>query len=260
MDLERGSAMAWWLDLVDLVLPVDCAGCGAPRQALCDPCERELREASGLCRVWPRPCPPGLPRVYAAAEYADVVRAALLAHKERGALRLATPLGAGLAAAVTAVLRGPGALGAGLSRSSAGGTMGRAEEGGAVWLTPVPSARRAVASRGHDPTLRLARTAAARLRGVGVDVRVLPALRQARGMADQAGLSAEQRSRNVSGAFDVPAHAHELLGRARVVLVDDLMTTGASLAEAARALGVAGGRIVGAAVVAAPAGAARRVC
>lgn len=250
--------MSWWSDLVDLVLPVDCAGCGAPREALCAACARELRGGRGACRVWPSPCPPRLPAVYAAGEYADVVRAALLAHKERGALRLAAPLGAALAAGVRAALaaeRGsghPGTDGAHRTERAVSTLVG---SDWPVSLVPVPSARRAVAARGHHPTLRLARAAARELRGVGCDVRLLPVLRQVRRMTDQAGLTSEQRQWNVAGAFAVPGQARELLSGRRVVLADDLLTTGASLAEAARAVRAAGGRVVGAAVVAAPLGA-----
>ncbi|MEU7199977.1 phosphoribosyltransferase family protein [Streptomyces sp. NPDC045470] len=119
-------------------------------------------------------------------------------------------------------------------------------------LIPVPSARRAVAGRGHDPVRRIALAAARDLRREGVPVRVLSALRQRRTVADQAGLSARQRLANVSGALTVVPGAVRLLAEAPVVLVDDLMTTGASLAEAARAVRAAGGRVVGAGVVAAP--------
>ncbi|MBU7598663.1 ComF family protein [Streptomyces sp. P38-E01] len=266
--------MAWWEHLVDLVLPVDCAGCGAPRQAWCADCARELTDAGVLGRVRPSPCPPGLPAVYACAEYADAVRAALLAHKERGVLRLAGPLGEALAGAVRVALRAE-RLGTGASaepphreidraprgpaRGAAGrenGVRGAAAGSGerTVLLVPVPSSRRSVAARGHHPTLRLARAAAARLRAENTDTELLPALGLARRTTDQAGLTAEQRAANVRGAFAVRAGAESLLRGRRVVLGDDLLTTGASLAEAARAVRAAGGTVVGAAVVAAPRG------
>ncbi|KUJ39901.1 phosphoribosyltransferase, partial [Streptomyces rimosus subsp. rimosus] len=119
-------------------------------------------------------------------------------------------------------------------------------------LIPIPSAPRAVAGRGHDPVRRMALAAARDLRREGVPVRVLNVLKQRRTVVDQAGLSARQRLANVSGALIVVTGAGRLLAAAPVVLVDDLMTTGASLAEAARAVRAAGGRVVGAGVVAAP--------
>ncbi|MFJ8694098.1 ComF family protein, partial [Streptomyces roseolilacinus] len=107
-------------------------------------------------------------------------------------------------------------------------------------LVPVPSARRAVRARGHDAVRRVATAAARELRRTGVAARVTPVLRQRRAVADQAGLDARQRRENLSGALEVVPGGARLLEGARVVLVDDLMTTGASLAEAARALYAAG--------------------
>ncbi|MGC0211280.1 ComF family protein [Streptomyces levis] len=111
----------WWQDLTDLVLPGECGGCGAPRTVLCARCRAVLGGAA-VRRVRPVPEPPGLPVVHAAAAYADEVRATLLAHKERGALALAGPLGAALAQAVRAGLReGPSRPGAGaVARAAAG--------------------------------------------------------------------------------------------------------------------------------------------
>ncbi|MGY5133727.1 ComF family protein [Streptomyces nigrescens] len=220
-----------WRELAGLVLPVDCAGCGRPRTELCAECRRVLaRDGRGARRVRPWPEPGGLPRVWAGAPYADEVRAVLLAHKERGALRLAGPLGAVLAGAVRGLRPG----------------------GGQLLLVPVPSARRSVAGRGHDPVRRIALAAAGELRRTGTGARVLTVLRQRRVVADQAGLSARQRLANVTGALGVRAGAGRLLTGRAAVLVDDLVTTGATLAEAARAVTAAGGRVAGAAVVAAP--------
>jgi predicted amidophosphoribosyltransferase len=159
--------------------------------------------------------------VHAAAPYEDEVRAVLLAHKERGVLMLAGPLGVTLAGTVRAGL-GPG----GASGSEA-----------PVLLVPVPSARWAVRARGHDPARRIALAAASELRRTGMPARVLAVLRQRRAVADQSGLNSRQRLDNLAGALEVAAGGARLLaGAGRVVLVDDLMTTGASLTEAARAL------------------------
>ncbi|MEU9704585.1 ComF family protein [Streptomyces sp. NPDC047981] len=208
----------WWREIAGLVLPVVCGGCGRPRTELCPPCGEEL-SGSGPRRVRPSPEPAGLPVVHAAAPYADAVRSVLLAHKERGALWLAEPLGDALAGAVEAAAGrcdGPGA--------------------GPLLLVPVPSSRRSVRARGHDPTRRVALAAAGRLRRRGRAARVIPVLRQRHGVADQSGLGAAGRFANLAGALEVVAGGGRLMERGRVVLVDDLMTTGASLAEAARAL------------------------
>ena len=108
---------------------------------------------------------------------------------------------------------------------------------GAVLLVPVPSSRRAVRARGHDPARRIALAAAGELRRTGTPARVLAVLRQRRAVADQSGLNSRQRLDNLAGALEVAAGGERLLaGGGRIVLVDDLMTTGASLTEAARAV------------------------
>ncbi|MFD4035431.1 ComF family protein [Streptomyces sp. NPDC058637] len=216
----------WWREISGLVLPVACGGCGSPRTELCEECGAALAEVPR--RVRPAPEPAGLPVVHAAAPYENAVRAMLLAHKERGALGLAGALGGALASAVRA---------------------GAGQEGGAapLLLVPVPSARRATAARGHDPARRIALAAAAELRRGGTPARVLPVLRQRRAVADQAGLGARERQANLAGALTVAAGCPRLLDGGGVVLVDDLLTTGASLAEAARAVGAAGHAGTGAA-------------
>ncbi len=163
------------------------------------------------------------------------MRAALLAHKERGALALARPLGQALAGAVRAGLRAAGSA-TGRAAPGAEPPGGRGPRDGPVLLVPVPSARRAVRARGHDPARRIAYAAAGELRRSGVPARVLPALRQRRAVADQSGLGSRQRMANLAGALTAAPGCGRLLAGGRVVLVDDLMTTGASLAEAARAV------------------------
>ncbi|MFC9288282.1 ComF family protein [Streptomyces sp. NPDC057052] len=218
------SVRRWWQDLSGLILPAECGGCGTARTVLCHRCRAALHGTVPR-RVRPDPEPPGLPAVHAAARYADEVRAVLLAHKERGALALTRPLGTALAGAVRAGL------------GEAGEGEGAPPPSRAVLLVPVPSARRATRSRGHDPARRIALAAAAELRATGVPVRVAAVLRQRRVVADQTGLNSRQRSDNLRGALAVAAGGARLLCDAdAVVLVDDLVTTGASLAEAARAV------------------------
>ncbi|MGW7104176.1 ComF family protein [Streptomyces sp. NPDC054838] len=224
-----------WQELAGLVLPADCAGCGAPGAVLCARCRAALG-GGGAGRARPTAAPAALPVVHAGAAYGDAVRAVVLAHKERGALPLAGPLGAVLAAAVLS-----------------GGWGGAGGEGELV-LVPVPSARRRTRARGHDPARRIALACSARLRRAGVPARVAPVLRLRRRVADQAGLGARERWQNLAGALEARPAGVRPAGGARIVVVDDVMTTGATLAEAARALRAGGLRVAGAAVVAAPAG------
>lgn len=276
----------WWRELAGLVLPVDCAGCGRPRTELCERCRGLLGGAATVRRVRPSPEPRGLPAVFAVGRYGDEVRAVVLAHKERGALGLAGPLGSALAAAALRAASTAGALpptaagpppvpAAGGARRPGAALPGAADpsaphrppgrptrvrgsaapgvgHGGVLLLVPVPSSRRAVAQRGHDATARMARAAARELRRRGVRARVAAVLRQRRPVADQSGLAGAARRANLSGALEVARSAVPLLAAGPVVVVDDLVTTGASLAAAAGAVRAAGGWVCGAAVVAAP--------
>jgi predicted amidophosphoribosyltransferase len=181
------------------------------------------RPGPGLCR-W---CvPPEGPfdatpvlgvRVTAAATYDAAVRSALLAYKERGRRDLAGPLAALLAGAVVRH---------GTSRAV---------------LVPVPSSAAAARSRGGDHVLRLARRVSRR---TGTDVEA--ALFLNRQVRDSAGLDPAERASNLDAAMTASAG-----GGRRALVVDDIVTTGATLHEAGRALREAGWAVCGAAVVAA---------
>jgi predicted amidophosphoribosyltransferase len=204
--------------LLDLVLPRSCAGCGAAGTALCRAC-LQLLDGPALGLVTPTPCPPGLPLLSAFVAYEGPPQQLLLAHKEHGQLGLTGPLGGCLATAIQVLGSGP------------------------VVLCPVPSSRRAVRQRGHDHALRLASAAAARLQGGVVARRMLT---QVRALADQSGLTTTQRAANLAGALTCRPGP-----RSTVIVIDDVVTTGATLVEAARALSAGGHLVVGAAVVAA---------
>lgn len=169
--------------------------------------------------------------VRAAGEYADALRALVLAHKEHRRLALAGPLGDVLAGAVGSLLRDLG--------------VPPAQR---VAVVPVPSSRTVVAARGHDPVLRMGRRAASTLRAHGVRARVVPLLRQTSRPRDQAGLTAAERQANLAGRFGA---RRSRAADAVVVVVDDVMTTGATLREAQRALEEGGHVVLGAATVAA---------
>jgi predicted amidophosphoribosyltransferase len=155
--------------------------------------------------------------VMAGAEYADGLRAALLRYKERGRRDLAGQLSGLLVQAVRALTPGRDAT-----------------------LVPIPSSAIAARRRGGDHVSRLARRAGRRLR-----VPVSHVLGLTRVVADQAGLSATERRGNLAGALRCcgpPAGP--------AVIVDDILTTGATVVEAIRALRVVQWPVVGVAVVA----------
>ncbi|MGI3783054.1 MAG: ComF family protein [Janthinobacterium lividum] len=234
----------WRAAAGDLLLGSSCHGCGAPAWTLCDGCRDDLA-ASPARPTRPEPCPPGFPRTWTAGSYDALARGMVSAHKERSALGLTRVLGERLALAVLALLAESD--GAGDDRLGAGG--------GTLVLVPVPSARRAVRARGFDAGLALARAAAARLPGA----RAGPLLTSTRRVADQSGLGAAERQVNLAGAFRLRApgrwstrpRSGASWPGVTVVVVDDVVTSGASLAEAVRALRAGGVPVLGAATVAA---------
>jgi predicted amidophosphoribosyltransferase len=152
----------------------------------------------------------------------------ILGHKEHHLLGLARPLGELLALAVSAALddlvpdRGTGGL----------------------LLVPVPSRPRSVRQRGHDPTTSLVGGAAWYLSRLGTAAECVPLLRTRPGLVDQAGLDAAARSLNLAGSFRTHTPALRRLARTagpvHVVVCDDVLTTGATAAEAQRALRAVG--------------------
>jgi len=221
---------------VDLLLGGRCVACGDGGALLCPRCL--ARVVVDPAPRAPTPCPPGLAPTWSATAYAGPVRAAVVGHKEHGLRGLRPWLGDLLAAAVDGALTGVTPL-----------------SGGVVLLVPVPSRRASVRSRGHDPTLDLVRAAAARLDTRGRPVRVARLLRGRPGVVDQAGLDAAARRANLAGSM--AGRAGEVRRWARrgapveVVVCDDVLTTGSTLAEAQRALAALGVPVRGHATIAA---------
>ncbi|MGY1807311.1 ComF family protein [Blastococcus sp. SYSU D00669] len=219
--------------LADLVLPRTCAGCGLPGVVLCRRCGR-LFAVPHLAA--PRRFPTGFPPTVAAGAYEGPVRAAVLAFKERGRAELGAALGTALALAVAAVVSG---------------VPGRAA--GPVLLVPVPPSAAALRTRGRDHVRELTRRAEAELRAAGVPAAQARLLRRRGPVRDSAGLSAVQRRANLAGSFLLAGAAPT---GALVVLVDDVVTSGATLTEAAAVLGrartVSATPVLGAAVAATP--------
>lgn len=251
--------MTWQLrDVVaDLVIGSSCLGCQRPGRVLCAPCRAELlgqsasarsdrwaqpthpvHRAPGAHLVWPTPTPPGLVPPWASGDYAGLRKGLVVGHKEHQMHALRAPLGALLARSVAAAV--------------ASGTTSPTTP---VVLVPVPSRPSTVRARGYDATYALAREAAAVVRSDGLDVTVLRLLSSRGPVADQAGLGIEDRYANLRdsmrcrrGPIAAARRRHLLV---RIVICDDVLTTGATAREAQRALTDAGLGVVAIAVVAA---------
>lgn len=205
---------------LSFAFPVWCAGCDEPDTSLCFACRRALEPALRL-----RQLDSGI-TVVSALAFDDVPARVIRALKEGGRTGLARPLGLALRVALDEALGG---------RHVADGVL----------VVPIPSARAAFRRRGYTPIELLLRHAG-----------VIPArlLGTQRAVADQRTLGRAQRLLNVSGSMRLRGlssrNSCRISGR-RVVLVDDVVTTGATLSEAARTLSAAGADVVGAATVAA---------
>ncbi|CAM3336468.1 ComF family protein [Stackebrandtia soli] len=204
-----------WIDrLRELVLPIDCAGCAAPAAGqLCPRCHAELVSTRSV-RLSCRDGPDRL----GAGWYEGPLRRALVAYKERGRRALAMPL-ARLLSPVLTVLDGD------------------------VVCVPIPATAAARRRRGFDHVGRLASA----LASIDARMHVAPVLR-ARRRPDSVGLSATERVRAAESSFRVaPGAASRLRSflerRAlSLVVLDDIVTTGATAAAATRVLLSAGVR------------------
>ena len=217
----------------DLLLGARCAGCGRPWWGACPRC-RALVTGRRPYPTRPRPTPAGFPPTVTAGPYDEVARGLITAHKEEQALQLTRLLGELLAGSI-----GELAAAAGLPASAP------------LLLVPVPSSAAALRCRGFDATGALARGALHRLRTSYPNAGVVAALAQRRGRRDQAELDAAGRRANLHGGLRSTRRPGRSVAGAYVIVVDDLVTTGASLTEAARVLRSQTRGLLGAATVAA---------
>jgi ComF family protein len=211
---------------LDLALPASCAGCRREGSALCRECEPaldvRLDAAPGVPIGLPADLPAPLLQLEWCAPFTGVTRRALHALKYDGERRLAPPLGAAIARR--------------WSRAGAGGEA----------LVPVPASPDRVRDRGYDQAVLLANEAGRRLR-----LPVHPALERTRATTAQFDLDRAARAANLGGgAFRVVERRREDVAGRWVVLVDDVATTGATLAACAFALLDAGAAAVSAVTVA----------
>jgi predicted amidophosphoribosyltransferase len=198
-------------DALALVLPVGCAGCDQPDVDLCDDCSAALLPTPRRREIAGIGAGERLV-VWSALDFDGIPGRVIRALKEDGRTGLARALAPALASAFAA----------------------SGEHG--VVIVPIPTSRAAFRRRGY----RVVELVAARA-GVRVE-----RLRHTRRTADQRGLDHARRQQNVAGSLR-SRHAAGL----RVLVLDDVVTTGATLAEAARALRAAGAEVVGAVAIAA---------
>ena len=208
--------------MLELLLPQRCLGCGRHGEQLCGACvERLPRLEPPLCArcgaptAWPvarcRECAGrriAFASARAALAYTGDVRVFVSAWKERGLRRLA-PAAAEI-------------------------VVGRLPRPDATVITFVPADPNRGGKRGHHPAERLAHEL-----GLRWELPVGSLLERPRPMRPQRGLPLAERRRNVAGAFRADAQVP-----ARLALVDDVYTSGATAAAAASALRRGGARRV----------------
>jgi predicted amidophosphoribosyltransferase len=205
--------------LLDVVLPKSCCGCGHAGVLWCRTCAGELASPRTVNVV-------GLPSVWAAGTYDGSVKRAIHEWKESGVLGLSSSFAPPLAHAVVMAVE-------------------HASAQAPFILVPVPSSAAAMRRRGASPVTDVARQTAQLLTLHGLPTEVDECLAPARARHDQAGLGLEQRARNMRGSMRL---RHSVAGR--VIVIDDVVTTGATLREAVRCL-PASAELVGGAALAA---------
>ena len=200
--------------MLDLVLPLECGGCGAPSTRWCPVCAHELAIKPDQPHLITPRVDPGVP-VLSLGRYAGPRRDAIVAVKEHGRADLIAPLAV--------------ALRSGIDRLLAWGVIDTP-----LTVVPAPTRRSSARRRGGDPVTRIARAATAGLDGV----RVVQALRLRGLVRDSVGLSSADRQRNIAGRVKIikPVSGD-------VLVVDDIVTTGATASESVRVLHVAGAHV-----------------
>jgi len=193
---------------VDFIAPPVCSGCGLPLDYDLGP-----DALCGNCAA----TPPAFDRARAVMRYGDVARRLVVGLKHADRTHLAPALGAWLARA-----------GAELVET-------------ADVVAPVPLHRRRLIARRFNQSALIAQCLA---RQTGLAV-ATDALRRRRPTGSQAGLTRAQRRTNVTGAFEVPAPRRSLVEGRNILLVDDVLTTGATVDACAKTLRRAGAHHIG---------------
>jgi predicted amidophosphoribosyltransferase len=266
--------------LADLTLPPTCASCGAPDASLCQDCRRGIPGClwdRGPRWVAPDPAPVGMPPVVSSGRYEGPVAHLLSAYKDDGRRDCEGVLGELLSASVQAALVAilsdglrvashpvphpashpvPHPASHPVTHPASHPPPGAPEHATdaphwrgrwPVLVVPIPSSAAARRRRGDSPLVALGRRATRDF--TPAELRLLGVLRHRRRLADQAGLDAAGRAANLERSMAVRSRWQPLVSGSACVLVDDVLTTGATITEAARALREAGASDVRAATI-----------
>ncbi|MXP20579.1 ComF family protein [Gordonia sp. HNM0687] len=212
---------------VDLMIPTHCGGCELPGIGWCPRCTAAL--ADSPVRLEPR-VEVGA-GAWALGRYRGPHRSALIAVKEHGRRDLVGALGDALASGLLTLA-----------------DWGEIPDHHTLTLIPAPTRASSARRRGGDPVTAIARATAARL---GPRVQVADLLVTASRAADSAGLDARGRVANLTGAVRVRRRMRNRpCPDGTLVLVDDILTTGATAAESSRVLAAHGLHVAAVVVIA----------